>query len=96
MLRNFSYQDVEFRQSEGGGSLAICGEITNRSGRNYHSVVFRVILFIRSTPIGNENFTINGFINGQTRKFAKSFAELEYARVGKDISHYEIYPESGY
>ena len=96
MLKNFSYQNIEFRQNESGVSLEVRGEVTNKSGRSYHSVVFRVMLFIKSTQIGSENLTINGFLNGQTRTFSKSFNELEYARVGKDISHYEIYPESGY
>lgn len=72
------------------------GEVTNNSGKNYNAVVFRIVLFIKSIPICNSTFVINGFLNGQTRKFEQQAGELEYKKVAKEISKYEIFAESAY
>lgn len=96
MFKNFDYRNVGFKKDPEGDGLVIYGDIINKSGRNYHAVVFRIIVFIKSTPIGSIATTINGFAHNQTKKFEKKVAELEYSKVISAISHYEIYPESAY
>ena len=96
MIRQFTYSNITLKQHPEGPWVMAQGEITNKSGRNFHSVVFRIILFIRSTPIGNVTVTINGFLNNQTRQFEKQVGELEYKKVCEDITKIDIYPESAY
>jgi proteasome assembly chaperone (PAC2) family protein len=96
MLRFFRYQNITYKREHQGEGLVVSGEITNASGRSYHSVVFRIVLFIKSIPIGNAVITINGFINGQTRTFEKRVGDLAYNKVIQEITNYDIYPESGY
>ncbi|MFA4842695.1 MAG: hypothetical protein WC658_02550 [Candidatus Omnitrophota bacterium] len=96
MIRNFRYQNITYKKETEGNGLMVKGEITNNSGRSYNSVVFRLVLFIKSVPIGSAGITINGFVSGQTRTFEKKVAELEYNHVIKDITNYDIYAESGY
>jgi len=72
------------------------GEITNNAGRSYQAVVFRIVVFLKSVPVGSSSFTINGFFNGQTRTFEKKIEELEYSSLVKDALNYEIYAESAY
>ncbi len=96
MFKNFDYRDVGFKKDSESNGLVIFGEIINKSGRTYHSVVFRTIVFIKSTPIGNVAVTVNGFAPNQTKRFEKKIAELEYNKVIADITHHEIYPESAY
>jgi len=96
MFRSFDYRNITFKQDPQGEGLVISGDITNKSGKNYHSVVFRVILFIKSTPIGNTTITINGFANNQTKRFEKQMGELQYKKVAPEITYHEIYPESAY
>lgn len=96
MLRNFYYTNITFHKQEHGPGLVVKGEITNRSGKNWSAVVFRIILFIKTIPIGNATFTINGFSNGQMRRFEKQIGELEHSKVIKDITRCEICAESGY
>jgi hypothetical protein len=96
MMKNFRYQNITYKKEHQGDGLMISGEISNASGRSYNSVVFRIVLFIKSIPIGNAVITINGFINGQTRTFEKRVGDLAYNKVIQEITNYDIYPESGY
>lgn len=76
--------------------LVMRGEVTNNSGKSYHAVVFRAIIFIKNIAIGNITFIINGFNNGQTREFEAQIGELQFDKVIRDISRHEIYAESAY
>ena len=96
MRANFSYNNIVFKKDSHGEGLVARGEITNKTGRDFHSVVFRLVLFIKNIPIGDVAVTINGFNSGQTRTFEKQVGELVYSKVIKDISRYEIFPDSGY
>jgi len=96
MWANFYYDKIEFKKHEQGDWLVATGEITNRAGKNYNAVVFRLIIFIGDISVGNTVITIHGFHSGQKRRFEKQVGELEYSKVIKKISRYEIYPESGY
>jgi len=96
MVRSFQYKDIHFKKDDHSDGLVVTGEIANKSGRNYQSVVFRVIVYTKSIAIGSENITINGFLNGQTRSFSKKIEDLVYIKVAKDITNCEIYPTGGY
>jgi len=96
MFKNFDYRNVVFKKDSESDGLVMSGDIINKSGRNYHAVVFKIVIFIKSTPIGSASIAINGFTNNQTKKFEKKIAELSYSKVFADITHYEIYPESAY
>lgn len=96
MFKNFDYRNIAFKKEAEGDGLVVSGDIINKSGRSYHAVVFRIIIFIKSTPIGSASIIVNGFTNNKTKKFEKKIAELSYSKVSKDITHHEIYPESAY
>lgn len=91
----FSYDNVHFKKHEQENWLMVTGEITNDSGKNYNAVVFRMVLFIKSIPIGNISINVKGFHAGQTKTFEVQMGELEYSLIPQ-ISRYEIYPESAY
>ncbi len=92
---NFTYGNVKFRKQEEGFGLMMEGEITNNSGRSFDSVVFRIVVFIKTVPIASIALTINGFAIGQTKTFERRVEELEY-KITPEITRYEIYPESAY
>jgi len=96
MLRSFYPRNISFKRHEQEDWLVVTGEITNNSGRNYNAVVFRMVVFIKSTPIGNAAITINGFYNGQTRTFERQIEELGYSKVVNEITRCEVYAESAY
>lgn len=96
MVRNFIYRNIAFKKYEQSEYLVMRGEITNKTGKDYNSVVFRIILFIKNRPHGYGIATINGFNSGQTRSFETLISELNYAEVIKDITGFEIFPESAY
>lgn len=96
MIRNFVYNNVTFKKYDQDIWLVVKGDITNRSGKSYHAVVFRIVLFINALPICNTVVTINGFHNGQTRTFEKPIQEIEYTKVVDKITKYDIYAESAY
>jgi len=96
MLRSFYPRNITFKRHGQEDWLMVKGEITNSSGKNYNAVVFRIVVFIKSTPIGSAAVTINGFYNGQTRTFEKQIEELGYSKVANEITRCEIYAESAY
>jgi len=96
MERYFEYHNVKFKKHERGNWAVVRGEITNKSGRDYSSVVFRIIVFKRSIPISSVIFALNGFISGQTRLFEKYIEDLDYYKLLQDMTNYELYAESAY
>jgi hypothetical protein len=91
----FAYKDIKFQKHAQENWLVVAGEITNSTGRSYHAVVFRGIVFIKTVPVANVAICINGFLAGQTRTFEVRVAELEY-KILPEITRYEIYAESAY
>lgn len=76
--------------------LYVKGEISNRSGQNFNSIVFRVVVFAKNIPLGNTTFTINGFPTHQTRTFEAFIKTISDTKIVNSISRWEIFPESGY
>ena len=96
MAQLFTYKNINFKKHGASESLVVTGDIVNRSGRNYNAVVFRMVLFVKNTPVGSEVVTINGFLNGQTRSFEKEVGDLDYSRIASSITQCDIYAESAY
>ena len=94
--RNFEFSTVEFKRAAAGEFLIARGEIRNSSNKFFASAVFELVLFTRNVPIGSAKILINGFSPNQSRTFEKQFSDLNYDRVMKDMTNYEIYSESGY
>ena len=95
MVRRFDYHNIEFKR-DSSGSLLVKGEIVNNSGKNFHAVVFRIVIYMRSIPIGNSNVAIKGFYNGQTKVFEKQIEELHYDSVIAQRPTCQVFVESGY
>jgi len=76
--------------------LVVRGDVENRSGKNYNAVAIRIILFIKNIPVCNTVCVINGLPNGRSKTFEKYIEDLEYDKVGKEITCYEVYTESAY
>jgi hypothetical protein len=95
-MPRFDFYNVKIEKAEGSNDLIIKGEITNRSGRSYNAVAIRAILFVKNIQIVNAVVVVNGLLVGQTKRFEKTIEELEYDKVYKDITRYEMYIESAY
>lgn len=102
MRTRFNYDNIRYRYEPERKRVVISGEITNLSGRNYISIVFKMILFIRSRPIGNLTITIRAFGDGRTKTFEEAVQEMDLAplvlpeMLRPDIVSYDIYPEEAY
>jgi hypothetical protein len=92
----FYYHNIEFQRHKSEEWLVAAGEIVNKSGRDFNSIVFKLVIYIKTIAIGSTNVVINGFCNNQMRRFEKQIEELVYHKISKDITHWEMYPESWY
>ena len=95
-MLNVVYHNIKIEEYKNTNQLVIKGEITNNSSRSYSAVAVRVVIFNKNIVIANMVFTINGLLNGANKEFEKIVENLEYKRVFKDITRYEIYTESAY
>ena len=95
-MQNLNFYNVSITKSDNSNQVVVKGDIENNSGRNYNAVAIRIILFIRSIPITSTVVVVNGLMNGRTKSFDKYVEDLEFDKVGKDITRYEIYAESAY
>jgi hypothetical protein len=96
VLKGFSFENVNFRKDNSEDLLIVSGEVTNKTGRDYSSVVFRLIVFAKDIPLGHTLVTINGFGNGRMKRFERRFESLIYSQVNTKISNYETTFEGGY
>jgi hypothetical protein len=98
----FSYDNVTFRYDEERKKVVVSGDITNLSGRNLSSTVFKMVLFVRSRPVGSVHMVIRAISDGQTKTFEEAIEEIDLAplvlpeMLRPEILRYEIYPEGGY
>jgi len=95
-LLNIEYANITIGKAQQSHQIVVKGEITNRAGRHYSAVASRIVLFIKNIPIANTVFVVNGLPNGATKTFEKSIEDLDYDQVAKDITRYDVYPESVY
>jgi len=95
MLRNFLITNIIYEKDKISNSVVITGEITNRSGKDYSAVVFKVVLFIREKPVGHAMMTINGFSSGETKVFTKLVREADFRHITQS-ARCEIIAESAY
>jgi hypothetical protein len=95
-MPNLEYHHIKIGEYKNTNQMVIKGEVTNNSGKSYSAVAVRVIVFIKNIAIANVVFTINGLLNGANKEFEKIIEDLEYRRIAKDITRYEMYTESAY
>jgi len=95
MLRNFLTTNIIYEKDKISNSVVVTGEITNRSGKDYNAVVFRLVLFVREKPVGHAMMTINGFSNNETKIFSKLVREADFRYITQ-AARTEIIPESAY
>ena len=95
-MLNFDYHNVKIEKDKNTKEVIVRGEVTNHTGRNYATIAGRIVLFIKNTAISNTIFIVNGLSTGATKQFEKVIDELDYNQVGKDITNFEIYTESGF
>lgn len=96
MLQKFSFDNVIFKKDSSEDALAIHGDITNDSNRDYSSAVFRLVVLAKESPLGHIMITINGFNKGRTRHFEKTLYRLTYSEVSRKITGYDAFFEGGY
>ena len=96
MTGRFYFNNVKIKKHDEEKWLMLKGEVTNASGKSYSAVSFRAVLFARTMPVANIAFVINGLRLGQTRIFEVQIGELEFAKIGKEITKFDLYAESGY
>lgn len=95
-MPSLNFYNVNIGKADSGNQVVVKGDVENRSGRNYNAVAIRIILFVKNIPIANSVAVVNGLPNAGTKSFEKYMEELEFDKIGKDISRYEIYAESAY
>jgi hypothetical protein len=95
-MHNFSYHNIKIEKDKYTNQIIVRGEITNLGGKNYATIAGRIVLFVKNTAISNTVFVVNGLASGTTKSFERIIDELDYSQVGKDITHYEIFTESGF
>lgn len=95
MLRNFLVTNIIFQKDRLSDALTVAGEITNKTGKDYSAVVFRIIVFVREKPVGHVMMTLNGFSNGETKMFEKLVREVEFRKITQS-ARCEIIAESAY
>ena len=95
-MPSLEYHHIKIGEYKNTNQMMIKGEVTNNSGKSYSAVAVRVIVFIKNIAIANVVFTINGLLNGANKEFEKIIEDLEYRRIAKDITRYEMYTESAY
>jgi len=95
-MPNFSYYNVAIGKSEQTKEVVVKGEVANHTDKSYSTVAVRVILFKQNVTIANVVFTVNGLSAGASKSFEKTFENMMYLQIGKEISRYDIYTESAF
>jgi hypothetical protein len=95
-VANFNFYNVTYEKAEESNQIVVRGEIENGSERNYNAVALRILLFIKSVPVANTVLVVNGLGGGRTKSFEKYIEDLDYNKVAKEITRYDIYVESAY
>lgn len=95
-MANVEFFNVTFVKADNSNKLVIRGEAFNNSGRDLNAVAIRIILFKRNIPMLSTVIVVNGLPTGRSKNFEKRIEDLEYEQVLKQITRYEIYPESMY
>lgn len=95
-MGNFEYYNVEFGKAKAFDRLVIRGQVKNNCGRDYTAVAIRAILFNKNVAMVSTTIIVNGVGNGMVKDFEKEVEEVEYNKVAKEITRYEIYVESAY
>lgn len=93
-MLNFDYHNVKIGKAKDTDQIMVTGEISNFSDNSYNTVAVRVILFVQNIIISNTVFSVNGLTSGSTKAFELTVEDLQYSRIGKDITRYEIHTES--
>ena len=95
-MANIECYGIAYDKADQGKQLVIRGDIKNNSGRNYHAVAVRIVLFNRNTPLISTVVVVNGLPNGTSRMFEKYVEETDYQQIHNLITRHEIYVESVY
>ena len=92
---SFFYRHISFKKLGTVPWIYARGEITNNSRRNYHTAVFRIIIFSKDVAMWNGVIKIRNFKKKQTKFFELFMIGLEHKNLPK-ITKHEIYFERGY
>ena len=92
---NFYYYNINFKKKGTGKWVFAQGEISNESGKDYNTALFRLSIYDKSALMWTGNIKVMGFRKRQTRTFELLLEGLNYRSMSA-ISRYEIYFESGY
>ena len=93
---NLEYFNVKIEKVKETNGIVIRGEVSNRTDVNYSTIALRILLFVKNIAIANVIVLISGLTAGATKEFEKGVEDLEYDKIAKDITRYEIYTESAY
>ncbi len=91
----FTYTNVSFKRYQTTNIAYAEGEITNDSGKDYNTAIFRMSIYDKNMLIWSGFIKIRGFRNRQTRTFEIPLEGFAGGMVSK-IAKFEIYFESGY
>jgi hypothetical protein len=92
----FQFSEIDVVKHPDQNYVVARGDIINKSGKDFNSVVFQLNIFLKNTSLGNTKVVMNGFRNGQRRRFEKPVENLAYSKIAGEALRYEIAAESWY
>ncbi|MDD5730716.1 MAG: FxLYD domain-containing protein [Candidatus Omnitrophica bacterium] len=91
----FTFGNISLKNSYSGGWVAVQGDITNNSNKDFHTTVFRFSAFDKSVILWTGIIKIPGFRKGQTRSFELTMEGMRQ-ETASSVARHEIYFEGGY
>jgi hypothetical protein len=93
--RRFYFYNICFKRKGTGRWIFVNGEITNDSGKDYNTAVFRLSVFGKNILMWAGMIKIVGFRKRQTRNFELMMDGFDHRSLPA-IARYDIYFENGY
>ncbi|MDD4895074.1 MAG: hypothetical protein PHW54_07180 [Candidatus Omnitrophica bacterium] len=86
---SFAAKNVQFQKHDKENWVVVRGELYNNSGANYHSAVFKMVIFIKGSPPIRTMITVNNFSAGRKCFFEKQLKTFDPRMIDR-ITRFEV------
>ncbi|HRZ13923.1 MAG TPA: hypothetical protein P5110_00250 [Candidatus Omnitrophota bacterium] len=94
-MANFSYYNIETKKPAAGRGIVVTGEIHNETSKDYHTAVFKLVIFSGQESIASSVVKVQGFRSRGTKTFEVLIEELDFGLVNR-ITKCDLMFESVY
>ena len=94
-MANFSYYNIQTKRPAAGSGIVVTGDIHNETSKDYHTAVFKLVVFAGQESIASSVVKVQGFRGHGTKSFEILIEELDFSQVGK-ITKCDLLFESVY